>query len=48
MPARQPDADALLREAVEFQRRGIDEAATSVRELNERRKALEPPPRQDN
>lgn len=48
LPAKQPGADDLLREAIEFQKRGIDEAATGVQDLNERRKALEPPPRQDN
>lgn len=47
-PAEQPGADALLHEAIEFQKRGIDAAAGDVHDLNERRKALELPPRHDN
>jgi hypothetical protein len=47
-PAKRPGADALLREATQFQKRKIDEAADDVQELNERRKALVPPARHDN
>lgn len=47
-PAKGNDADALLREATEFQERKIDEAAEDVQGLNERRKALQEPARHDN
>ncbi len=47
-PAKGNDADALLREATEFQERRIDKAAEDIQDLNERRKALQVPPRHDN
>ncbi len=47
-PAKGNDADALLREATEFQEQKIDKAAEDVQDLNERRKALQVPPRHDN
>lgn len=45
---KEPPADALLREAIEFQQRKIGQAADEVRELNAQRSTLQPPAREDN